>query len=66
MPSATKELQDKWGDDSNAIQFLEAAGFVLNREFDWTAPKPISEMTKEEWSAVMYLITEWDYGGVRQ
>lgn len=65
MPQARPELQAKFADDSEALELLEGAGFVLLPDFNWRAPagrKPCLE----ELDAIEYLIEEWDYGGVTE
>ena len=63
MPQATKELQDKWKDDSIAIDYLQKRGFILRKDWQWFKPKSVV-ITDEDMSAIMYLIQEWDFGGL--
>lgn len=69
MPSGPPELHEKWCDhgpnqsgDANAIAFLEAAGYKLSRDWQWTLPSPGHAPTDEENSALDYLVLEWDFG----
>lgn len=64
MPQATKELQDKWGDDSHAIDYLKGRGYIQTQDWHWFKPKSVGELTAEDESAILYLILEWDYGGL--
>lgn len=65
MPSTTPLRQDRWpGGDSQAIEFLTRNGYTLNREWTWNAPKPHRPTTPMERDALIYLIEEWDFGGL--
>lgn len=67
MPQASDELRKKWGiDDGKATKFLKDAGFILNRDWSWTSPKPENEITEDEWGAISFMIQEWDYGGLKE
>ena len=63
MPQAPEELRAEWGDDK-AIRFLEAAGYVLTRNWEWELPSPGHVPTAKELSAISYLFHEWDFGGI--
>ncbi len=68
MPQATTELQNRWGGlngigDDKAIAFLEGRGFRMEH-FCWKRPHPGYEISEEEWSAIDFLIQEWDYGSI--
>jgi hypothetical protein len=75
MPQAEKNLTDliveRFGsiDDAGPIQFLVQAGYGLRGDFLWE-PKPgvtsNEDMTPEEWDCLLFLIHEWDYGGLAQ
>ncbi len=66
MPSTTPERAARWpGMDSEAMKFLEDQGYTLNRDWTWTAPKTYHNPTKRETDALLYLIQEWDFGGLR-
>jgi hypothetical protein len=64
MPSGPIELHNYWKDDSTASLFLENAGYKIIRGWCWERPTPGQEPTEEEKSAIIYLILEWDYGGL--
>ena len=74
MPQATQEHRDRWSerdetgrqivDDAPACRFLEAAGYRLRHDWCWTAPTPTHVPTAREADAILYLIEEWDYGGI--
>ncbi len=52
-----------WEDDQEAMTFLRARGYRLNRAYDWTTPAD-HEPTELEKSAAQYLFEEWDFGGI--
>lgn len=65
MPQTTPERAARWpGGDSEAIKHLQAAGFTLNRDWTWTKP-PDYQSTDRDIDAVVYLIEEWDFDGIR-
>jgi hypothetical protein len=64
MPQARPELQAKFADDSEALEVLEGAGFVLLPDWTWQAPGRAPCI--EELDAIEYLMEEWDYGGVTE
>lgn len=82
MPSGPPELHEKWSNyytdyedermllcgDINACRYLKEQGFTLNRDWTWYHPKrpDLESLTEEEWSAIIYLIQEWDYGSLVQ
>ena len=65
MPQATTELTEEWAgpSDATAIEYLENRGFVLTRDWCWipTAGHVVSDKDRR---AAMFLIQEWDYGGI--
>lgn len=64
MPQASEELREKWGiDEQKASKFLESHGFKLTKDCQWQAP-PEHTITEEEWSAIEFLIDEWDFGSL--
>jgi hypothetical protein len=66
MPQATEELRAEWpGHDQQAMAHLEAAGYRLERDWTWTRPQPGHQPSERDWSAIRYLIDEWDFGGLR-
>jgi hypothetical protein len=68
MPQATDELRAYWGgvDDSPALEHLGRAGYILNRDWTWTPPKGVTltNMPERDYFAMVFLIQEWDYGGI--
>jgi len=59
MPQAPYELQKRWTDDSAALSHLAP-------NFTWRGgmirPRDGYTPTQEDYSAIDYLILEWDYG----
>lgn len=65
MPQTTPERAARWpGGDQEAIQFLQKNGYVLHRDWTWSKPRDMRE-TPMEIDAIIYLIEEWDFGGLR-
>lgn len=65
MPQATDELAAEWpGMDEEAINYLQAQGYKLTRRYEWKPPTPEHEPTDREVSAIVYLMDEWDFGGL--
>ena len=74
MPQASDALREqmnqKFGDpvsDAGPIKFLEDAGYTLTREWQWE-PKPgvtdLKGMTRDEFECLLFLVHEWDFGGL--
>lgn len=68
MPQASPELREKWGGvqgvgEDKAEAFLKGRGYTLRRDWLWDRPTKDHQVTDDEGEAVMFLITEWDYGG---
>ena len=74
MPQATAELQQlmekRFGDpvsDEGPTKYLEDAGYVLTPTWLWT-PKPgvtdLKGMTRDEFECLLFLVQEWDFGGL--
>lgn len=59
MPQAPKELSDKWNESTAFTQITE--NFKISRD---GIIYPINgySPTEEDYSAIDYLILEWDYG----
>lgn len=59
MPQATKDLKDRWLDDGCALT-------QLGKNFTYHAgiirPVPGHTPTDDDFSAIDYLVQEWDYG----
>lgn len=74
MPQATDELRAEmkhlFGDpinDAGPIKFLEDRGYKLTKQWTWL-PKPgvkfPADMDNDEWMSLLFLIQEWDFGGL--
>ncbi len=64
MPSTTPERRARWpGGDQQAIEYLRSRGYTLRPDWCWDAPKGHTHSSKDV-DALVYLIEEWDYGGV--
>jgi len=50
--------------DGQAITYLESRGFVLGDNWCWFLPKPGHVLSRRERDAVIYLVEEFDWGGV--
>ncbi len=71
MPSATEQLRQEWrhyepdGGDAYAIRYLQNRGYTLHpTKYTWSHHNPHHVLSEKECSAMMYLIHEWDFGGV--
>lgn len=65
MPQAGDEQRAVWGIDSAfAVSFLEARGYVLTDHWSWRLPPGQEEPCDDEWSAIAFLVDEWDYGAI--
>ena len=75
MPSASNELRTEMQrlfgdpiDDTGPMNHLKAAGYKLTADWHWL-PKPnvssYEDMTKDEYSCLLFLVQEWDMGGLR-
>lgn len=75
MPSTSQARHDRivsiFGTDldldDRCQEYLSQRGFYLTRTWDWIPPPRINklgDLTDEEFECVMYLIEEWDFGGV--
>ena len=74
MPQAREELHVKmeamFGDpisDTGPMKFLTDAGYKLRRDWRW-APKEgvlnYKDMTSDEYDCMLFLVEEWDMGGL--
>lgn len=65
MPQATEEQRAEWNgpSDETATKFLVDAGYRLTPAWTWTPPVGHAP-TEREWSAIDFLIDEWDFGGL--
>ena len=65
MPQTTPERSARWpGMDRQATNYLKDKGYRLTSTFRWESPTDDYEVTEEEEDAMIYLIEEWDYGGI--
>lgn len=68
MPQASSKLRKKWGWPDNgtvkATTYLKKRGWALTKRWTWMRLDGRTKPTKKEWSAMQYLIHEWDYGGI--
>ena len=65
MPQTTPERRARWRSIEKAIGFLRRRGYTLRP--DWMWDKPTGHMiTSQEIDALLYLIEEWDFGGVAE
>lgn len=67
MPQATAELRKKWhyGKDGEWPADKQAYDYLKDRSWSydkgvWRKPNPDYRPTEAEWSALDYLIQEWD------
>lgn len=75
MPSAHPDLVKMWGGhqgiaEDKAIEFLQDRGYKFDpRTCRWIPPervKTYKDMEHEEYDAMWFLVTEWDYGGLNE
>ena len=66
MPTSTPARRARWGDDATAIKFLVRLGYKLTPEWEWERPphRAIGAPSWKEYDAIMYLIEEYDFGGL--
>ncbi|HLT41216.1 MAG TPA: hypothetical protein VKZ95_00810 [Sphingobacteriaceae bacterium] len=73
MPQASDELRqlmkDRFGDEideQGPIKYLENSGYSLTKGFLWEHPtnKTYKSMTREEFDCLLFLVHEWDFGGL--
>lgn len=74
MPTATDELRDKMGEmfgdrisDSGPTKYLENAGYILTPDWLWKPKEGVTsleDMTQDEFNCLLFLIQEWDFGGL--
>ena len=70
MPSssdAQRDLMTKWFgsvDTSGPMKFLESHGFILRRDWCWQKPVSAHKLSEDEIECVVFLIEEWDFGGI--
>lgn len=67
MPQATEELRKrwhyndngKWPADKQAYDYLKDRGWGYDKG-TWRKPRTDYRPTEDEWSALEYLVQEWD------
>ncbi len=74
MPQATEELRRIWhytvsdnvpyAGDHLAMTHLERRGYILQKDWTWRHLNIDHVPNSADLSAVMYLIQEWDFGGL--
>lgn len=71
MPSASHELHElmfNWFGDAidseGPMAFLESHGFKLRQDWHWEPPVPAHTCSYYEWQCIIFLIEEWDFGGL--
>lgn len=74
MPQASDELRAKMQeyfndpvDDQGPMAFLKSQGYTLRRDYHWDAPehvKDYGDMTEKEFHCLLFLVHEWDMGGL--
>jgi hypothetical protein len=72
MPQASEELravmEKRFGDpvsDAGPTKYLEDHGWKLNRDWTWSKPgQTLESMSRDEFECVLFLVHEWDFGGV--
>ena len=65
MPQTSPERAARWpGMDHQAMKYLEDQGYRLSRSWHWYAPSKTHIPTEKEMDAILYLIEEWDFGGI--
>ena len=72
MPQASEKdrawARKKFGGitDSTIVDWLQSQGYVLNEAWQWRLPPGTNQknMPKDEVRAIVFLMDEWDYGGL--
>lgn len=65
MPQTTPERAARWpGMDQEAHACLLEGGWVLQKDWSWKHPDPDRKPSPREKDAAIYLIEEWDEGGL--
>lgn len=71
MPQSSPEmrlLMYKWFgdevDDTGPMNFLVSRGYELTSRWLWKPPVPSHTVSAEEWKCMVFLIEEWDFGGL--
>lgn len=64
MPQSTPERRARWVSDARATEFLKSRGYKLTPEWEWIPPDPKGTPALDEQDAILYMVEEWDYGGI--
>ena len=74
MPQASDELRaqmkKRFGDpinDTGPMEFLKGAGYTLTPDWRWKAKAGVQllrDMTRDEFECLLFLVQEWDFGGL--
>lgn len=65
MPQSTPERRARWGVmDGKATRYLASRGWTLRRDWHWSPPQVGYEPDETERDAIIFLIEEWDFGGI--
>lgn len=73
MPQASDDLRDRMGvrfgdriELSGPQKYLTDRGWTLHDDWTWSKPGlTLETMPRDEFECVMFLVHEWDFGGVR-
>lgn len=71
MPQASDDLRDLMGkwfgsrvSDEGPVAFLCSRGYVTTPGFCWKKPTPAHTVHPIEEYCILFLIHEWDFGGI--
>lgn len=67
MSQASDEERAKWGSENKATDYLFWHGWILTLKWNWWHhdwEKAI--MNDDDYEAILFMVREWDYGGVCQ
>lgn len=64
MPQASDNLRAEWSgpSDKTALAYLEGRGYVLDPNWTWHPPTKNWTPTNRDFSAMRFMVDEWDYG----
>ena len=74
MPQASDELrnimQQRFGtiDEAPVTAHLESQGYTLTRDWTWKKEgvNDLKDMTRFDFECLMFLVHEWDFGGLAE
>lgn len=74
MPSASDEMRERMRvrfgdsiDDGGPTKYLIDAGYKLQKDWRWTPKTGVTsyeDMTEDEYECLLFLVREWDFGGL--